>query len=612
VADALLEELKAKYEAGKPSLLDEMTAKYQPEESPEEDFDADYVPTTSRGPFKWTEEYDQSINIPFGYGETAATFATGIASAIGGGVWAVGEEAYRVVHGEFNQLDKMVDRIHSTVEAFTYMPKTATGQVILDGATMPFVELDEKMSALGEWVTEKTGSPAMGTAAYMSLDIFLTFLKTNPGKAAKIRLEARELQKKADEFGIDLKATKEVQAEQVGAVAEKMAAGAGRGDSSAQIVRALEKARKAGDEVVDNLYERARREGEHTAIEPDYLNNTLKPMIKNGLEDFMDDMADLPKTRARYSEIMDIIEESTPKPVPTGSRTPASYSILTPLPPRLVPATINKLEAWRKRINKLRAKTNDPADAAGLGILKGQYDRFIENQFISDMISGNPEAIKAWKTARAARAELGRLFDDNAIISKLINEKLTSEQVRSFIFGASEAGFANQVGATVRAIKNVIGAKSDALKALQNDAMLNILDPLLGDPPNLKMFAKRYNDVVRKNKTVMKELFDNQELKALSTFASAIHKHAGDEVKVLGSISTFVARMTAGHGIAKGQARVGIVKGTLDLMTKSTGATSRRKILMEIIGHDPNVPLFPIQAPIRGAVLEAGTPEPNG
>ena len=58
-----------------------------------------------------------------------------------------------------------------TQEALTYQPKTETGQDVTDVATYPFRKLSELGNWAGEGVTDKTGSPMLGTAANVALNM---------------------------------------------------------------------------------------------------------------------------------------------------------------------------------------------------------------------------------------------------------------------------------------------------------------------------------------------------------------------------------------------------------------------------------------------------------
>lgn len=552
----------------------------QPEEKEEEKTGFDY--TTVTVPEVTQKSYgDFGIGETLlGAGETALSFGTGLVALPYAGAKALGEELYRAAHGEYDQIDKMVKTIEETQKNLTYMPKTEAGQVILDDISTPFKWVEEKKKALGEWVTGIAG-PEAGAMAYTAPDILLMFLGTNPAQAVRMKMGARDLQRKADELGLDLNQTKTVQAQQLAEVAETKTAGF-KGESSPQVQKAVQDARTVADKIVNQMYEKART-GPPAGVPKTQLTETLAPMIVDALEGF--DIASLPIVTARLSEITELAN----KP----------WSAVT----------VNQLELWRKRINRNKPPVGDRTQQAALGIIKGQYDRFMEHQFINDMIVGDKAVVENWRLARGARERVGRMFDDNKVIEKLVNQKLTPEEVRGFIFGASDAGFKAQASSTVRAIKNILGKDSPAMKALHDDALLNILDPLLIDKPNMVMFTKRYRDVARKNQSVMKELFNDAELKDMEVFARAIGKKGVDEVTVMGSTSTFLARMMVGHGIAKGQARIGITKGLMDIFSNSAGRSTRRKILQEILGYDPNVSLFPVSAPLRGAILEAGAQE---
>jgi len=531
-----------------------------------------------------TDYGKQAMDTLIGGAETAATFASGLVAVPYAGAKAIAGEAYDFLHGDGGNLDKMVNTIEQTQQSLTYMPKTEEGKVILEGISSPFMWLEEKKKELGQWVTDATGSPELGAAAYTAPDALLMFLGTNPVKAQQMKIGAKDLQKKADELGLDLNASQQVQGEQLGEAARKMNT-SGRGEASVETVDALVKAKEVGDRTVNMMYEKART-SPTAGVAVEHLRETLAPMIVESLEGY--DLSVLPLVKARVNELSEIAN----KPWKA--------------------ATINELEGWRKKINRMQPVAGDMTQKKALGTLKAQYDRFMEHQFVNDMIIGDKQAVQNWKLARQSRIRVGEMFEDNKIVQQLIAKEATPEQVRNLIFGSSEAGFAAQASGTIKSIKKIIGSDSEAMKALQNDAMLNIIDPLLSDVPDIAKFSKRYSDVVRKNQSVMRELFDNRQLKDMSEFAKAIKKHGykgKDAAGILDKLTTFVSRMWVGHGIAKGQAKVGFTKGILDMLGASAGTSTRMKILQEILGYNPQVPLFPASAPARGAVLQAAAPE---
>lgn len=517
------------------------------------------------------------LDMAIGGTEVLGTVATGLVATPYAGAKALAEEVYRATKGDYDNLDEMVKTIEKTQQALTYMPKTADGKVMMEGVSKPFQWIEEKKKALGQWVTDTTGSPELGTLAYTAPDAALMFLGTNPAQAMKMKLGARDLQKKADELGIDLNTTKSIQAGQLAEVADSRVAQF-KGEASPQVVKSVQNAKVVADRVVSMMYDKARQGT--AGVDTTELNKTLAPMIVDSLEGF--DVPKLPIVMDRLNELTDI-----------ASRPWAA-------------ATVNELEAWRIRVNRHAPHVGDRTQQHALGIMKAQYDKFMEHQFINDMIVGDKAVVENWRLARGARRRVGEMFDDNKVINTMIQKKMTVEETRALLFGSSNAGFKSQASSSVKAIKQIIGKNSPAMKALHDDALLNILDPLLLEKPNLAAFSKNYRDVALKNRSLLKELFDDAELRDMDAFAKGIAKHGTDDVTVLGSANLFIARMGVGHGIAKGQARIAVTKGFLDLLTKSAGRGTRKKIMQEILGYDPETYLFPASAPIKGAVLEAG------
>ena len=102
-----------------------------------------------------------------GLGETALTMGTGAVSSVGAGLAGLASLP-------FVGVDQSADIVRSIQEAGTYQPRTEAGKTILGAVAKPFETLERGMSNVGGAVTEYTGSPALGTAAYVAPDIVAT------------------------------------------------------------------------------------------------------------------------------------------------------------------------------------------------------------------------------------------------------------------------------------------------------------------------------------------------------------------------------------------------------------------------------------------------------
>jgi hypothetical protein len=235
--------------------------------------------------------------------------------------------------------------------------------------------------------------------------------------------------------------------------------------------------------------------------------------------------------------------------------------------------------------------------------MKSAYDDWLEGQYIDDMISGDPRAVRMWQEARAEWGRISERFDTDRTMGKIIFERnATPEQMRQWLFGVSATKSPAQAGEAVRRLNTIFGKESEMMGRVRGDFMLDIVDPLLGDRPNLTQFIKNYDDLIAKRPTLVRELFGPEGLKDwddLVALTRGVAQRSGADITVLpqdfmGKLSQFMVRMTIGHGIAKGGARVSLGTGILDRLRVGTaGRYGRRQILEEYLGVYPMQPLVP-------------------
>lgn len=291
---------------------------------------------------------------------------------------------------------------------------------------------------------------------------------------------------------------------------------------------------------------------------------------------------------------------------------------------------IAQMERWRRRTASAQRDAQAAFDRSGargqealaLGRMVKHYDDWLQNQYIDDMIVGDPAAVEMWRNARSEWRQVMDRFDDDEIVRKLIFERnATPEQMREWLFGVASTQSPARAGETVRRLNTIFGRESEIMERVQADFMLDIIDPLLRDTPNLPQFVQNFDNLIQDRPTLVRELFTPDEIRAweeLSAYVRGIRHRPGTDITMLpqdfmGKVSAFVVRMTIGHGIAKGGARVQLGTGILDRLRVGTaGRLGRRQILEEVLGVYPLRPLVPHgTGTVMGGVLGSrfGQPE---
>lgn len=272
---------------------------------------------------------------------------------------------------------------------------------------------------------------------------------------------------------------------------------------------------------------------------------------------------------------------------------------------------ISALERWRRQVSSARRNAEQAFEKSGqrgeeavaLGRMVDRYDDWMQQQYIDDMISGDPRAVEMWRTARTEWRRVMDRFDDDELVRKLVFERnATPEQMREWLFGVASTQSPARAGETVRRLNTIFGRDSEIMGRVQADFMLDIIDPLLRDQPNLPAFIQNFDDLIQNRPTLVRQLFTPEEIRnweELAAYVRGIRLRPGTDITMMpqdfmSKVSAFAVRMTIGHGIAKGGARVSLGRGILDrLRVGSAGRLGRRQILEEVLGVYPLQPLVP-------------------
>lgn len=197
-------------------------------------------------------------------------------------------------------------------------------------------------------------------------------------------------------------------------------------------------------------------------------------------------------------------------------------------------AKVRALESWRTRVTNA-ANSADRTQAAAANRLKRAYDEFIGDVIENNLLQGDDAALEAWKGARTARAAYGRMFEDNAVVRRLVEtQDITPEQAMNFIFGAGKLGSKADAGQTMKAVINAVGKDTAGHKALKETAFMRLLKDTAGETmedgvPRFRgvVFARNVNKALEDAPTAMKELFTPDEMSAIRQLA-AVAKRAGE------------------------------------------------------------------------------------
>lgn len=511
-----------------------------------------------------------------GLGETAASFATGAVAEPVAGLSGI---LRGMVSGDLDEAAGTVERVR---EALTFAPRTEEGQRLSSAIAGPFQALSEGAGRAGEATLDVTGSPAAATGVSTALEALpMAIGARRPVATRRQRQEdIARLEEGFERTGVNPSADRATQVEQASRAAERETPIA-RGEGLTQVQRAATEARERARQERNRLYEEARatnagvRAGDAQSLPTD---------IRESLASF--DVQDMPVVRRRLNELDELRqlpEDATVK--------------------------LRALEDWRRRINQNRPARANEAENAALNIVRGRLDSFIDSQFNADMIRGDASAVSKWRDARRANMDYRERFTDNKTIRQLTEQQATPEEIRNWLFGASAAGAKKEAGAVTRRLKDILGEDSPEFTALRQEALLDIMDPLLQPEPNLNQFVRNHDRLVRRNQTLVDELMPESAtaLRDLRDQVRTIRdRPEGGDFTGNMRLDRAIAVALGGHELARGALRVGIIASTIPLLRRAAGKSQKRQIMANMLGYDPmKSPLTDLRVPATGGV--AGT-----
>lgn len=476
-------------------------------------------------------------------------------------------------------VDAMVDRI-SAVRGLGYTPRTQGGQSALASLGELVEPLDRAAKFAGrssqDIIQGAVGGEVPGAAAGAAVETALNFLPSLFGArgvpAGFARRQAggravEDLSSRLAGRGIDVRAAGPIQREQISDVARADTGGQQfRAEQMKDVQAGITAAKETERLATDRLYAEARAtKAALPAGEARKMADDIRAAIKErefGLES-------MPILRLRIEELGAL------------DKLPANSAV-----------KLNSIEAFRKRLVNTRPPRNDASQNFALDIAVRKLDAAIDDSFNRDMIKGDKSAIEKWKTARAARSGYMKRFNNDKLIRKFVNDSATPEEIKGWIFGASSVGARPQASHAVRAIKNIVGKDSPEFMALRQEALFDIMEPLLRKEPSLPEFARNYDRFVKTNPSLAKELFPDSEsaLRDLRVAAESVEKVSPAPTRI--DIDRMSSVALVGRSIARGGAEVNVVAKIIKAIRGAHSKSRQRKIMAELMGYDITSPVL--------------------
>lgn len=253
--------------------------------------------------------------------------------------------------------------------------------------------------------------------------------------------------------------------------------------------------------AVNKAYHKVQKSG--TAAVPVRAFAPLKDTIKQIKLDYP--VETLPKANAAISRIDDFFSKYK------GDNAALNYK---------------HVDNFRKFLGNSLSSSQDDAERAVLGKLRGAMDGIVDDAVEQGLIRGNPETMTALKSARGTAKDYFSRFEDNKIIDTIIRKDMTPESIISLILGYGKLGGKKEAATTIGNIKNLLGDASPEFQQIKQAGLLRILgtdmqalakEGLSGIKP-----ASNLDDVIRSNKSLWTTLYTPEEQGMITELAKLI------------------------------------------------------------------------------------------
>jgi hypothetical protein len=349
--------------------------------------------------------------------------------------------------------------------------------------------------------------------------------------------------------------------ENIPAMQERIGQGSpliGYGESGAGAQASLVAKKEAQKTEVNRLYEAARKSGS-TFVDPEQAKSLIDPIEA--------------AVKTEFSPIT----------------APQAFSLFDQLKSKIeVGDSIENLFQFRSVISGL-AKTGMGPERGAAGSMLRAFDESIVNQANQKMLYGNPESVSKWLDAISQFKDYKNTWEAKGILKKLTSKDMIDGELRltvppeaasNAILGVGMASITSRPELTSTLMTLSKNLPKDQWDQIRQEVFLRIAD--MGARSGKEgsftglTFAKSWNDIKKKNPSLVKALFSKPEMELINNFGatvarigSATKNTSNSSAAAIGYIQR-IASMLGTTNMGYFLARVPAIKG----ITEAAGAIS--------------------------------------
>jgi len=217
---------------------------------------------------------------------------------------------------------------------------------------------------------------------------------------------------------------------------------------------------------------------------------------------------------------------------------------------KIKPATFNEFIIMNRKLNSIYKAGSNNTDRAGVNAVIKEWKKFVDDNVDNILFSPDKGGVEALKKANQLASEKFKLFDINDIkvnglkindkagkvVMKILNDPdITPNKAIDYIFGRANLGKSSDSMSIIKRLKTVFGVEG---KELQKQASKNkdfqslrtasweklVRDSSKNGKFSSQSFYNNWKTLKQKNKDLLDELFEPEEIKLIDEFADEVQK----------------------------------------------------------------------------------------
>lgn len=284
---------------------------------------------------------------------------------------------------------------------------------------------------------------------------------------------------------------------------------------------------------------------------------------------------------------------------------------------------LSQIERVRKAVNN-RLATAQGEDRLALGVMKREFDSWLDDAVDKQLLGGDPEALDLLKNARKLHGEYRRTYGGgrrqeaaDRMMQKLISENATETDAANLLFGRSRLTGSGDAVQVVKRIGDATSRSGEHWEGLRQGAVLRLMGRFERNSGagatnvNYKALADDWTDALDgSGAPLMKELFSPAEIGQMRRFRDVLRQITPPEGSVNRSGSGYEMGRAVSQAFGALTSKLKVLAPVTKAMDDASNAgRARQAIEGTALVRRPSTPLIPAAAAGYGALM-AESPAP--